>query len=58
MNSITFTVTIRRPGKLPVTLLAVGSDSAGLAIAMQDRYGPCGVTVKARTRRAQGAARC
>ena len=46
MNALTFAVVVRQPGQAPITLLAVGSDSAGLIMAMQDRYGPCRVSVK------------
>ncbi|MBC7860313.1 MAG: hypothetical protein H7Z39_16390 [Burkholderiaceae bacterium] len=41
-----FTVTVRRPGQPPFTRRQFGTDSAALSMAAQERFGPCGVTVK------------
>lgn len=41
-----FTVTVRLPGRPPFTRRELGTDSAALSMSAQDRFGPCGVTVK------------
>ncbi len=41
-----FLVTIRVPGQLPLTYSAIGTDSVTLAMDAQDRFGPCGASVK------------
>lgn len=46
-----FTVTVRLPGKRPMTYAAIGTDSVAVHIEALDRHGPCGVTVVASPRR-------
>ena len=41
----TFNITIKVPGKPPLTRTDIGTDSAALIMAAQDEFGPCSVTV-------------
>jgi hypothetical protein len=41
-----FVVTVRQPGHAPLTYPAIAPDSVALVMDAQDRFGPCGVSVK------------
>lgn len=47
----TFTVTVCRSTMPPITYPALGTDSAAVIMAAIDRFGPCVITAKPRSRK-------